>query len=61
VVAEPGDVVAKVERRFGGLAQRAILHSADDLGLPTWRAVLQAGRGQVAVSQAATAYGEAEG
>jgi probable F420-dependent oxidoreductase len=43
VVAEPGDVVAEVERRFGGRAQRAILHSADDLGLPVWQSVLSAG------------------
>jgi probable F420-dependent oxidoreductase len=43
VVAEPGDVVAEVERRFGGQAQRAILHSAADLGLPAWQSVLSAG------------------
>jgi probable F420-dependent oxidoreductase len=43
VVAEPGDVVTEVERRFGGLAQRAILHSAADPGLPTWQAVVSAG------------------
>jgi len=50
VVAEPGSVAAEVERRFGGLAQRAILHSADDLGLLTWQAVLGAGRPQVSIS-----------
>ncbi len=48
VVAEPEDVVAEVERRFGGLARRAILHSAADPGLPTWQAVLTAGAGESA-------------
>jgi probable F420-dependent oxidoreductase len=47
VVAEPGDVVDEVERRFGGLAQRAILHSAADPGLPTWQAVVSAGTRRV--------------
>jgi probable F420-dependent oxidoreductase len=47
VVAEPGDVVAEVERRFGGLAQRAILHSAADLGWDVWRSVLLAGAQRV--------------
>jgi probable F420-dependent oxidoreductase len=42
VVAEPDGVVAEVERRFGAQAQRAILHSAADLDLPTWQAVVSA-------------------
>ncbi|HVT70762.1 MAG TPA: TIGR03617 family F420-dependent LLM class oxidoreductase [Trebonia sp.] len=50
VVAEPGDVAAEVERRFGGLAQRAILHAATDLGLPAWQAVLAAARPEVSVA-----------
>lgn len=50
VVAEPGDVAAEVERRFGGLAQRAILHSAADLGLPAWRAVVASGTQRAATS-----------
>jgi alkanesulfonate monooxygenase SsuD/methylene tetrahydromethanopterin reductase-like flavin-dependent oxidoreductase (luciferase family) len=42
VVAEPDAVVAEVERRFGGLAQRAILHTSADLELPAWQAVVSA-------------------
>jgi probable F420-dependent oxidoreductase len=39
VVAGPGEVAAEVQRRFGGLAQRAILSSAADVSLPVWQAV----------------------
>jgi hypothetical protein len=50
IVAEPGNVVPEVERRFGGLAARAILHSAADLGLPMWQAVTSPDRQGAAAS-----------
>jgi probable F420-dependent oxidoreductase len=42
VVAEPADVAAEIQRRFGGLVDRVSFYSPYDTGTQTWDLILQA-------------------
>lgn len=55
VVAEPDDVAQTLQDRFGEHARRAIVHSAADLGLDVWSAVVRHAAPTQAADPVATA------